>query len=144
MQSPRRISIWELIQFATACAVLAFASAAIRLLPFRMLVRTMEWGRASREDQAEMIAEHVATAVRRAAARLPWRTACFDRGLAAHWMMRWSGVPSILHYGIDPRDEELSAHVWVSLGGRILIGEEEAGRHAEVTSFPMRPGGQRS
>ena len=142
MQSPRRFSVSELVQFAGACLALAAASLAIRLLPFRALVTTMGWwGRD--EGAPEVKADAVVTAVRRAAARMPWRTACFERGLAAHWLMRSQGVPSTLHYGIDPGDEELSAHVWVSFKGRILIGEEEAGRHAEVASFPKRPGGQK-
>jgi hypothetical protein len=33
----------------------------------------------------------------------------------------------------------VTAHVWVSLDGRILIGEEEAERHASVATFPGRP-----
>ena len=142
MHSPRRISARELAQFAAACLWLALASAAIRLLPFKTLVRTMGRGCAISVDAAGNHVDEAATAVRRAAARMPWRTACFDRGLATHWMMRWQGIPATLHYGIDPRDEELSAHVWVSFGGRILIGEEEVGRHVEVASFPARPSGR--
>ena len=46
------------------------------------------------------------------------------------------GTASVFHYGIDPAGRELSAHVWVSLGERIMIGEDEAGRHARVASFP--------
>ena len=140
MHSSRRIPFPELIQFAIACVVLGIASAAIRLLPFRTLVRTMGWG-PQRESVDVRTAKRAALAVTRAAKRLPWRTACFDHGLAAHWLMRGQGLSSRLHYGIDPADEELSAHVWVSVGGRILIGEEEAARHSEVASFP-RTGGQ--
>lgn len=140
MQSSRRFSAWELVQFAAACLSLAGASLAVRLLPFRTLVRTMGWSRAARGGPPGR-ADEIMVAMRRAVARAPWRTACFDQGLAAHWLLRWRGVPSILHYGIDPGDGELSAHVWVSVEGRILIGEEEAGRHTQVASFPAEARG---
>jgi len=49
--------------------------------------------------------------------------------------------PSI--YGINPGDEELSAHVRLSFKAHILIGEEEVGRRTEGQVFPNEPAGKR-
>ena len=136
--SPRP-SAREVGQFAAAWLALVVARLAIRLLPFRAIVRTLRWGRAESVTD-ERPGFELARAVRRAAARVPWRTVCLDQGLAAHWLMRSRGIPSIFHYGIDPAGRELSAHVWVSLRDRILIGEDEADRHARVASFPGEVG----
>ncbi len=135
MPSSPRPSAREVGQFAAAWLALAVARLVILLLPFRAIVRTLHWGRGSgiADEQPGLELAH---AVRRAAARVPWRAVCLDQGLAAHWLMRFRGIPSVFHYGINPAGRELSAHVWVSLGERILVGEDEAERHARVASFP--------
>jgi hypothetical protein len=51
-------------------------------------------------------------------------------------MLRRRGMPTLLHYGVGRAEKKLSAHVWVSLGGEILAGEEEAARHACLVTFP--------
>ena len=75
-------------------------------------------------------------AVDRAARRMPWRLVCIHKGLAAHWMLRRRGLLSRLHYGIAAGENQLTAHVWVSLDDEILIGGEEAASHALVATFP--------
>ena len=139
--SPKRmltgIGLVDVLLFAEAIVMLAAASLAIKL-PFRWVVRLMSGHRVSRAgDNAR--AETVVVAIRRAAARLPWRTVCFDQGLATHWMLRLRGIPSHLEYGIRTDGNEVIAHVWVSLDGCILIGEQEAKRCALVATFPSRP-----
>lgn len=127
----------DVLRFAEAVLMLSVASLVIKL-PFRWIVRLLSGHGASRVvDLAR--AEAVIVAVRRAARRVPWRTVCFDQGLAGHWMLRLRGIPSHLEYGIRTDGDDVSAHVWVSLDGCILIGEEEAKRFALVATFPSRP-----
>lgn len=139
--SPKRsladVGLAEVSLFAEALLMLSAASLVIKL-PFRWVVRLMSGrGVERRADQAR--SEAVVVAVRRAARRLPWRTVCFDQGLAAQWMLRLRGFPSHLEYGIRTDGDAVTAHVWVTLDGRILIGEEEAERYASVATFPSRP-----
>ena len=132
------ISRAELAHFAEAAIALALASAAIRLLPFRALVRTMGQGMAKRSRAAGAdIDTKVTQAVRRASRRLPWKTVCFHEGLAAHWMLRRRGAPSRVHYGLRPGSSGLSAHVWVTVGDRTVIGEETSDPHVCVAVFPQ-------
>jgi hypothetical protein len=136
---PSRFGLIEVSWFLGAMLALIMASLAIRLLPFRTVVQTTGLGGSSRGMDASLArsaAREIVRAVRRASRRLPWRTACFQQGLALHWMLRARGLSSVLHYGIKPDEPTLSAHVWVSLDGRILIGEEQAISHACVAEFP--------
>lgn len=135
----RRASGRELADFIEALAALAAASAAIKLLPFRAVVRTMNCERAGQaRGPADYgrLADQVRQAVKRASTRLPWKVVCFPEGLAAHWMLRRRGAPSQVHYGLRQSESELSAHVWVTLGGAVVVGEETTDFHTCVAVFP--------
>lgn len=134
----RRHSPAEIGRFLEAAAALTFASAAIALLPFRTVVRLT--GRNDRHGTGskgeEGIAAEVRLAVKRASRRLPWRTVCFQEGLAAHWMLRRRGLGSRLHYGLKQTDGKLEAHVWVTLAGESVVGGAQAPEFAEVAAYP--------
>jgi hypothetical protein len=56
-------------------------------------------------------------------------------------MLRRRGIASVLHYGAAQRPEKgLSAHVWVSVGSRIVTGGGEAPRFVRLASFPAQDG----
>jgi hypothetical protein len=83
------------------------------------------------------MSEAVRWAVLASARRVPWRTVCFQNGMAAQIMLRRRGINSILHYGVAKDTEEgLKAHVWVTVDGLALIGGEEAEGFACLASFP--------
>jgi hypothetical protein len=77
-------------------------------------------------------------AVEATARRLPWKTVCFQKGLALHWMLQRREVPSRLHYGVSQAEEQLRAHVWVSHGDEIIIGGEVAGEFTCLITYPER------
>lgn len=127
--SPARRRLLILASF-----VLTSASAAVALLTFR---RAMRFGLvplgASHNSAADVV-----WAIEAASRRLPWRTVCIEKGLAAQRMLRRCGLPAILHYGArDGADAQLlQAHVWVTIHDRIWIGGEEAPHYAELASYP--------
>ena len=133
-----RLSGRELAQFAEAMCALIVASAAIKLLPFKTVVRSMGAQRIDDRHRAAPaeLADEVRLAVKRAARRLPWKIVCFPEGLAAHWMLRRRGAPSLVHYGLRQSDDGLTAHVWTSLGDEVVVGEETTDRHTCVAVFP--------
>ncbi|URD61589.1 lasso peptide biosynthesis B2 protein [Sphingomonas sp. KRR8] len=134
-----RASPSEYARFLEAVLMLAGASIAIRVLPFRRLIPLMGRG-VPPPKPVPADPGLVRVAVKRASARLPWKTVCFQEGLAAHWMMRRRGLDSRLHYGIRPGAARLSAHVWIEVANVIVLGEEEQGlSHQRVAVFP---GGQ--
>lgn len=113
---------------------LAGARAAIVWLPFRRAVRigAVPLARAAKGEVGALV-----DAIEVVAARVPWLSVCFDRGLALQRALRRRGHDARLHYGLSaPGSDAFDAHVWVELEGRILIGAEEAvGRHP-VAVFP--------
>ncbi|MGZ8337166.1 MAG: lasso peptide biosynthesis B2 protein [Allosphingosinicella sp.] len=127
---------WLLVE---ACAALALASAGIAFLPFRRLAALLDASHRERKPVAaerEWLVRKCCWSVTAAGRRLPWRIVCFQKGLALHLMLRRRGIASILHYGIAREEAGLAAHVWVTLHGRGLIGDEVASDYALVASFP--------
>ena len=117
-----------------AAGLLAIASAAVALLPFRMAVRfvSVRLGR-SRAAPDEYI-----WAVEAVSRRLPWRTVCIEKGLVAQRMLRSSGIDAALHYGArhHPDTGRLEAHVWVTVDGRAVMGGAEAADFAPIAVYP--------
>lgn len=135
------ISWSDRLLLAEALATLAAASLAIRLLPFRRVAAGAARARPPRAGADARLLARVRWSVNAWGRRVPWRAVCFQRGLAAHWMLRRRGIASVLHYGAaQVPDEGLSAHVWVSVGERIVTGGGEAPRFARLASFPPQDG----
>ena len=104
----RRTPWLDLAILCEAAVLLAIATIAIAVAPFRFVVRTAAWGgRGTSSSLLERLAisRRVRWAVSACACRVPWRAVCFQRGLAAHWMLRRRGVPSVLYYGAANRHE---------------------------------------
>jgi hypothetical protein len=75
--------------------------------------------------------------VEAAGRRLPWRTVCIEKGLAAQRLLRQGGADARLHYGARHSDTgKLEAHVWVSVEDTVVIGGEEADGFAELGVYP--------
>jgi hypothetical protein len=117
-----------------AAVLLGFASAAVAILPFRWAIR---FGSAAL-NRGGCDAEMLVWAVEAAARRLPWRTVCIEKGLVVQRMLRSSGLEAILHYGArhNPQTGRLEAHVWVTVGGEMIIGGAEAADFAELATYP--------
>ena len=135
-----RLSGSNKVVLGEALATLAAASAAISILPFSRTVQLMHVRQTASQPEPDELRRIVAQcrwAVTRWADRVPWRTVCFQKGLALHLMLRRRGIPSILHYGVAQDDADgLKAHVWVGVGDAIVLGGEEAERFTRVASFP--------
>lgn len=130
----------NLILLGEALVLLAGCSIAIRLVPFRRLAALMGRARAvgtGQEAGADRLVARCRWAVTAWADRVPWRTVCFQRGLALHLMLLRRGIGSRLNYGVKQDDGRgLQAHVWVSVGARTVLGGEEAPSFACLASFP--------
>jgi hypothetical protein len=134
----KRTTWSERLVLAEAVGALAVAALAIRLIPFKSLAASAGSVGQGKKGGAEAPAIAKSRwAIRATAPYLPWKIACFQEGLALHSMLRRRGVASFLHYGVGQSAERgLSAHVWVSVNGRVVIGEEEAGSYACLAIFP--------
>lgn len=129
---------------AEAMLVLAFSSAAIRLLSFARVGRLASGRLARRRPRpAGELAAKVAWAVRACARRAPWRAVCFQQGLTSQIMLRRRGVDSTLYFGAAMGAESaLAAHVWVRAGPIEVVGCDEAAGFAVLATYPAAPGGK--
>ena len=137
--TPARRTLSDWLLLAEALAVLALASLAIALLPFRRVAAaaSVRGRRETRRDA--LMVRRVRGAIRGWSSRVPWKTVCFQRGLAMHWMLRRRGIRSVLLYGVRHEKDGLGAHVWVDVDGETAIGGEEAPDFACLARFPPDP-----
>ena len=119
-----------------AVATLTMASVAVSLRPFR---RTICFGSVPRGQLTQVSPEDVVWAVEAAARRIPVRTMCLEKGLATQRMLRTAGIDALLHYGArhEPASRDLEAHVWVTVDGQTVIGDNAATGFASVATFPV-------
>lgn len=138
-------TLWRLapadrVAVTEALVTLAIASASIRLLPFRSVVRVLASSRprrASTNAFDERETRRVRWAIEAWSRRVPWRTVCFQKGLAMHMMLQRRGIASTLHYGVRTDQEKgLAAHVWVTENGQAVIGGEEAAGFTCLAIYP--------
>lgn len=121
---------------AEAGAAMLAASLAVRLVPFRTLAERLSRGpRARRQADAETI-YWLRRAVLAWARRLPWRSLCFEQGLAACALLRRRGLQATLHYGAAAIDGELKAHVWVTSVDAEVVGCENRDNYGLLARFP--------
>ena len=132
---PRRgLRQWPLL--VETLVTLVAASGAIRLLPFRRVVRIADRSGTPRRRRGDV--PTLIWAVEALARRMPWRTVCFQKGLTLHLMLRRRGIASLLHYGVGRGDaDELAAHVWVSVDGEIVQGGDVVDRFRCLATYPV-------
>lgn len=139
---PRRIrdlGIAGWLMLADAFAMLAASSIAIRLLPFRRVVRMAGVSRAIAKPDVETrpIIDRAVWAVEAVAWRVPWRTVCFQKGLALHLILRRRDIASRLHYGVGKDEKgDLGAHVWISVDETIVMGGNVVERYRCLATYP--------
>ncbi|MBW8748843.1 MAG: lasso peptide biosynthesis B2 protein [Acidobacteria bacterium] len=134
-----KFGLWREIPLAAEATAWLFLSwLVLDVLPGKLYRHCMQPRlrvREPAEEQSLREIKRVSWAVQRTSIRLPWRSVCFHRGIAAHQMLRRRGIASTLHYGVNPK-EKLAAHVWVTAGGRPVVGVREAVGYTQIAVFP--------
>ncbi|MDQ3144898.1 MAG: lasso peptide biosynthesis B2 protein [Pseudomonadota bacterium] len=111
------------------------ASLAVRFIPFRRLAARLSARSNPRPCPAGQ-ANLLGRALEAWSRRLPWRAKCFEKGLAAHWMLSRRDFASTLHYGAATIEGELKAHVWVTSGEIPITGCENRDDFALIARYP--------
>jgi hypothetical protein len=121
---------------------LAVAALAIAVLPFcqvgRLATRPIRQLEPSPEGRLREV-KRIRWAIEVSAPHVPWCAVCFQQGLAAQFMLRRRGVPSVLYLGAAmDGGTGLSAHVWVRDDDFDVIGGEISSRYAQLAAFSSR------
>jgi Transglutaminase-like superfamily len=94
-------------------AVATFVAAVLPVRNFGVLAAVPARQREEPQQTGARIGRDVCRAIVACARRLPWRTGYLQRGIAAQFMLRRRGIPSILHFDEATSDEHgLAAHIW--------------------------------
>jgi len=127
---------WLLLTEATL--LLAFSSAAVRLLTFTRVARKlgafMKESPAGDERAAIVEARRIRWAVFAAARRIPWKPLCLPQAIAAMVMLRRRAIAGTLYLGVDRRNG-FEAHAWVRVGPVIVTGGGAHTTYVVVSSF---------
>lgn len=118
--------------YLEACMALAMARMALLARPSKTHFSASVGGAPASEEQVALIHRTLTAASR----RLPFRTLCYEQALAARTMLARRGLASRLHFGTGKTDGDLTAHVWLTSGERIVVGADEAARHIELARSP--------
>ena len=118
--------------YLEACIALARARMTLLARPSRAHFKAGSAGSEASAAQIELVARTISAAAR----RLPFRTECYEQALAARAMLARRGARSTLHFGSGKKDGDLTAHVWLSSGGHIVVGAQQAANHVELAQSP--------
>jgi hypothetical protein len=129
-----------------AVAVFAVARLALRVVSAQRLIA---WAahppRRIRRFADPAWPELVSAAVTRVAARLQPKDACLPCALATQFMLRRRGIVSRLCLGVRRGgDARLSAHAWVEIGDKMVIGATEEPYRQLVSYGPAAAAGSNS
>lgn len=134
----KRLSWRQRLLLAEAALTLTAARLAL-LLPFRWLAGTL--GRKAGETPLELpqpqleAARQVGWAVRAAAKRTPWKSACLAQALTACWMLKRRAIPATFYLGVSRKDQGMTAHAWLRSGPVILTGAEGRQAYTVLSTF---------
>ena len=141
-QSRSRRTVRDYALALEAACCLACARAALVAFAFRHIAAycTRELRRQAPDGAGrDRAIRAVRWAVAAAAARLPGRTVCFPRALAAQAMLRRRGVATTMIYGARSRRDQLAAHVWLTAGSEGVVGHEVAAEYAPLAIYESAP-----
>lgn len=132
----------RILRAAEAAAALGLAWLLVFVLPFRFTAGLLGLEHSTEDRAAETLADHVraravAGRVVRVAQRLP-HTTCLVRALAGWLMLRRRGITALVRLGVRSESGKVSAHAWLVLGQRVLMGGEEAGDFQPIADAGRR------
>lgn len=118
---------------------LGLARSVLLVVPFRRIAPWLGTQEAQTEErvapQQEALAQEVGWAVRAAARRTPWESACLAQAISAKAMLRRRGVASTLYLGLARGEAgELQAHAWLRCGTAVVTGGDY-GDYTVMASF---------
>jgi hypothetical protein len=116
----------------------ALAVAATRLmlwtLPFKVLRRIVaKLGESRNVATTRPSTDRITWAIAATGRFIPGGRNCLVKAIAAELMLSRFGYPSELKFGVGKSASgDFEAHAWLESEGRVMIGEFELGRYAEM------------
>ncbi len=130
----------DILLAAEAAFMLTFFRAALNFLPTQRLTAWMgrpDQRRASVSQATAMqTIRRVQWSVDAVVRHAPLTFVCFPRSLAVYFMLRRRHIVSKLFYGVARDAGQLTAHTWVKVGDRTVVGGEVESQFTVLNTFP--------
>lgn len=136
----RRRGPREVVAFASAFPVVCLVRLALWFVPSRVLLRCVAGlvRRAEKPARVDAGVVRVGWAVRAAARRIP-AASCLTQALSAQVLLAARGLSSELKIGVTlDSNRQFSAHAWVLVDGKVLVGGRETRRFTEFPDLTIR------
>ncbi len=119
---------------AEALVLVALFALALKLFPFRVVVR---WVPSKSWRGARLTEERIGALVDRAGSAL--RASCMPRAFALARILASRGIPHELLVGVRRSDSGIAAHAWVRCESGVLVGGTGADQYYPLLTLPVRP-----
>jgi Uncharacterised nucleotidyltransferase/Transglutaminase-like superfamily len=122
-----------------AACMLTFFRAALNFLPTQRLTAWMSKGQREVSVSPAMTVQtirRVEWSIDAVGRHAPLTFVCFPRSLAAYFMLRRRHIASKLFYGVAREADRLTAHTWVKVGDRTVVGGEVESQFTVLNTFP--------
>jgi len=122
-----------------AACMLTFFRAALNFLPTQRLTAWMSKGQREASVSPAMAGQtirRVEWSIDAVGRHAPLTFVCFPRSLAAYFMLRRRHIASKLFYGVARERDQLTAHTWVKVGDRTVVGGEVESQFTVLNTFP--------
>jgi len=115
----------------------------VKMIPFKQVAPKLGIINGSEimylDDDSKAQSKLIARLVNYTSRFTPFTSNCFNKALAAHFMLRRRGISSTLILGVAKYKEKMEAHAWLTSGDQILTGGYEHERFTEVSHFTWNP-----
>ncbi|MEY2925883.1 MAG: hypothetical protein RL367_360 [Pseudomonadota bacterium] len=127
---------WRDVALATEALILLIVGRILVLsVPLRRIVGWLGTDNGAMPAADPLLIADLHWAMTAAGSRLPTRIACYERGIAACWMLHRRRLAAHFHYGVGKAGGQLAAHVWITSGAHDVTGCEIADQFCELASF---------
>jgi hypothetical protein len=89
-------------------------------------LRSNSFGRPSRDSIVDV--DLMRWALQAVSRRLPWRSDCLVQSLAARLWLDAAGVPCSFRLGASRLGDEIGAHAWIEVDGKVASGGQSVAR----------------
>jgi len=132
--------------FIEAYLLLGIMRAAIKIVSFKRLTRSLEHSKERRAldvlpQEQLRTAIIVGKIIEQAANNTPWESACLVQSLTAQRMLEKRGVPGVFYLGAkkDGRgDGKMKAHAWTQCGDTVITGASGYEEFSVLSVFGWR------
>lgn len=128
----------DYLLFVEAWFLLHFAKLVILFMPFKKIASRMGQLHAESTIEVSLTAWpiRIEYAIRRASSFTLHHSKCYDQALTAKALLRQSGIPATIYFGLSKEPENnLSAHAWVRCGNKIVTGKAGMERFTVIACF---------